>query len=80
MNPYFQTLGERFLKAGWASKIIDKPDEFSLHYTPEGEKSMKQLYDLISKLGVDAITVEELAIFRGLIFQEGARRGWDRPA
>ena len=65
-NPV-QNLGERLLRAGWATSFIDEPDSFSFEWTPLGKRRIRQLANAMAEFGEDTIPPKEMALLRAVV-------------
>jgi hypothetical protein len=80
MNDYFTTLGQKFLRAGWADGIIDKPDEFKFSYTTVGIENLKLLHAILAKIDGKQLSDKELELLRELAYYEGTNpNASDKP-
>jgi hypothetical protein len=75
--PYLQQLGERLLRAGWATSLVNEPDSFGVHWTEHGIEQMRQLWETLRELQPAEMPHQEWRFLQGVLTLAAESEGWD---
>ena len=76
VEPFIQSLGERLLKAGWATDFIIMPEGVRFTATRKGRIKLRQFWNAVKELGIQEISDTEIGFLRFLANKEALRCRW----
>lgn len=65
------TLGQRFLRAGWATEMIQQPDSWDMTWTDKGLEQLRQLWEPLRQLEPDTMNAAEMIVLLSLVHAHG---------